>query len=52
MKVFDIRFLTDLHCLRYPEHDFTIFTKRLFGGLSVCDTSFNCVSSKTGDGIA
>ena len=36
LKIFDFRFLTDLHVLECPEHDFTIFTKCL----SVCDTNF------------
>ena len=26
VKIFDFRFLMDLHCLRCPEHDLTIFT--------------------------
>ena len=42
MKIFDFRFLTDLHILGWFEHDFTIFTKCLSVGLStrVCDTNF------------
>ena len=31
-KIFDFRFLMDLHVLRYPQHDLTIFRKCL----SVC----------------
>ena len=27
VKILDFWFLTDLHILRYPEHDFTIFRK-------------------------
>ena len=36
MKMFDFRFLMNLHVLGCPEQDFTIFTKFL----SVCDANF------------
>ena len=35
-KIFDIRFSMDLHVLRCPEHDLTIFRKCLSLYLSVC----------------
>ena len=48
-KIFDFRFLTDLHVLGCPEYDFTIFTKYL----CVCDTNFvAAVAQKLMDRIA
>ena len=35
MKIFDFRFLTDLHGLEYAEHDLIVFTKCLSVGLCV-----------------
>ena len=36
MKIFDFRFVMDLHGLDYPKFSLTIFGKRLLTSLSVC----------------
>ena len=47
VKIFDFRFLIDLHVLRCPEHDLTIFRKCL----SVCLYYFvDAVSQELMDG--
>ena len=42
MKIFDFRFLMDLHILGCPEHDLTISGKCL----SVCESVCLCVCDK------
>ena len=45
VKIFDLRFLTDLHVLGLPEHDFTVFTKCL--SVCVCDKFSGGPGAKT-----
>ena len=46
-KIFNIRFLTDIHVLGHPEHDFNIFTKCLI--VCVWHTFCGRVTGKTNE---